>query len=214
MAYNSDLNIILIGKREWGWTPLKGEETIFREDERAPRRRDGWEVWRSWQNLSGCGAYFCLQDQRRSSLVKYTPKSRKCKLLSRVQLFATPWCVYGILQARILEKGSHSLLQRIFPTQGSNLGLLYYRQILYHPESPGTPKYTPGGDYDNGFPSRGSGLQENNADSRKASSVFAFFQVPTTQNNQYSKVAYFGVVCPSLIAMTVTAFSEKILLKG
>ena len=27
--------------------------------------------------------------------------------------------------------GSHSLLQRIFPTQGSNLGLLYCRQILY-----------------------------------------------------------------------------------
>ena len=27
---------------------------------------------------------------------------------------------------------SHSLLQGIFPTQGSNLGLQYYRQILYH----------------------------------------------------------------------------------
>ena len=26
----------------------------------------------------------------------------------------------------------HSLLQRIFPTQGSNLGLLHCRQILYH----------------------------------------------------------------------------------
>ena len=28
--------------------------------------------------------------------------------------------------------GSHSLLQRIFPTQGSNPGLLRCRQILYH----------------------------------------------------------------------------------
>ena len=27
---------------------------------------------------------------------------------------------------------SHSLLQGIFPTQGSNLDLLYRRQILYH----------------------------------------------------------------------------------
>ena len=27
---------------------------------------------------------------------------------------------------------SHSLLQGIFLTQGSNLGLLHYRQILYH----------------------------------------------------------------------------------
>ena len=28
--------------------------------------------------------------------------------------------------------GSHTLLQGIFLTQGSNLGLLHYRQILYH----------------------------------------------------------------------------------
>ena len=28
--------------------------------------------------------------------------------------------------------GSHSLLQGIFLTQGSNLGLLHRRQILYH----------------------------------------------------------------------------------
>ena len=40
--------------------------------------------------------------------------------------------VHGILQARILEwvAISHFLLQGIFPTQGSNLGLLHYRQIL------------------------------------------------------------------------------------
>ena len=30
------------------------------------------------------------------------------------------------------EVGSHSLLQGIFLTQGSNLGLLYWRQILYN----------------------------------------------------------------------------------
>ena len=53
--------------------------------------------------------------------------------------------VPGILRARILEwiailfsRGkntgvdSHSLFQGIFPTQGSNPGLLHYRQILYH----------------------------------------------------------------------------------
>ena len=28
--------------------------------------------------------------------------------------------------------GCHSLLQRIFPTQGLNSGLLHYRRILYH----------------------------------------------------------------------------------
>ena len=47
----------------------------------------------------------------------------KCSLHSRVPLFATPRAVatessvHEILQARILELSSHSLLQRIFPTQ-------------------------------------------------------------------------------------------------
>ena len=40
--------------------------------------------------------------------------------------------VQGILQARILERVWHFLLQRILPPQGSNLGLLHYRQILHH----------------------------------------------------------------------------------
>ena len=40
--------------------------------------------------------------------------------------------VHGTLQARILEWGSHSLLQGIFLTQGSNPCLLHCRQILYH----------------------------------------------------------------------------------
>ena len=39
--------------------------------------------------------------------------------------------VHGILQARILD-WSLSLLQGIFPTQGSNPGLPHCRRILYH----------------------------------------------------------------------------------
>ena len=39
--------------------------------------------------------------------------------------------VHGILLARILKLGCHSLLQGIFSTQGSKPGLLYRRQILY-----------------------------------------------------------------------------------
>ena len=39
--------------------------------------------------------------------------------------------VLGILQARILERVVMPS-QGIFPTQGSNLGLLHCRQILYH----------------------------------------------------------------------------------
>ena len=41
------------------------------------------------------------------------------------------YIVHGILQARILEWVSLSLLQGIFPTQGLNPGLPHYRQILY-----------------------------------------------------------------------------------
>ena len=49
---------------------------------------------------------------------------------------------HGLQPARLLYPGNspgkntrvrcHSLLQRIFPTQGSNLGLLHCRQTLYH----------------------------------------------------------------------------------
>ena len=40
--------------------------------------------------------------------------------------------VHGILQANILEWGSHALLQGIFLTQGLNPGLLHCRHIFYH----------------------------------------------------------------------------------
>ena len=36
--------------------------------------------------------------------------------------------------------GSRSLLQGIFPTQGSNLGLVHYRQILYQLSHQGSPE--------------------------------------------------------------------------
>ena len=61
----------------------------------------------------------------------------KWKLLSRVGLFATPWTIYTVLAWNGV--GSLSLLQGIFPTHGSNPGLLHYRCILYqlsHKESP------------------------------------------------------------------------------
>ena len=37
--------------------------------------------------------------------------------------------------------GSLALLQRIFPTQESNQGLLHYRQILYQLNYQGSPRY-------------------------------------------------------------------------
>ena len=61
----------------------------------------------------------------------------KKQSLSRVQLFATPWTVARLLcpwdfPGKNTGVGYHSILQGIFPTQGSNLGLWHCGQILYH----------------------------------------------------------------------------------
>ena len=50
------------------------------------------------------------------------------------------YTVYGILQARFLEWVALSLLQGIFPTQGSNPGLLHCRWVLYQLSHKGTPR--------------------------------------------------------------------------
>ena len=57
----------------------------------------------------------------------------KWKSLSRVQLSVTPWTRQSSNSlGQNTGVGSQSLFQGIFPTQGSNPSLLYYRQILYH----------------------------------------------------------------------------------
>ena len=50
------------------------------------------------------------------------------KSLSRIRLFATLWDSPG----KNTGVGCHFLLQGLVPTQGSNLGLLLGRWILYH----------------------------------------------------------------------------------
>ena len=66
----------------------------------------------------------------------------KCSSLSRVWLSETPWIVAHQaslsmeFSGRNTGVGCHSPLQGIFPTQGSNLGLLHCRQILYHLNQP------------------------------------------------------------------------------
>ena len=55
----------------------------------------------------------------------------------------TPWWVSsvpGILQARTLEWASHSLVQGIFPTQGSNPRLLCWQADSLLSKSPGQPR--------------------------------------------------------------------------
>ena len=53
-------------------------------------------------------------------------------------LYTSPF-VHGTSQARITEVGCHFLLHRIFPTQGSNSGLLHLQAdsiLLSHQGSP------------------------------------------------------------------------------
>ena len=67
------------------------------------------------------------------------------KLLSRVQLFVTPWIVayqappsMGFFRQECWS--GHFLLQGIFPTQKSNLGLPHCRQMLHCLSHQGSPK--------------------------------------------------------------------------
>ena len=50
--------------------------------------------------------------------------------------------VHGDSPGKNTGAGCHALLQGIFPTQGSNLGLLHCRQIFLPSESPGKPMNT------------------------------------------------------------------------
>ena len=47
--------------------------------------------------------------------------------------------VHGDSPGKNTVVGCHALLQGIFPTQGSNLGLLHCRRILYHLSHQGSP---------------------------------------------------------------------------
>ena len=67
--------------------------------------------------------------------------------------------VHGILQARILEWVSLSLLQGIFPTQGLKPGLPRCRQILYQLSDKGSPRILEWVDYPFSSGSSGPGNQ-------------------------------------------------------
>ena len=81
--------------------------------------------------------------------------------------------LHGILQARILEVGSLSLLQGIFPTQGWDPGLPHCKWILYQLSHKGSlvidegkdseaRKYSLGLDLEGGFWEAGYGNEKCN----------------------------------------------------
>ena len=65
--------------------------------------------------------------------------AQSCPALCGLMDSSSPGFVHGVLQARILEWVAIPFFQGIFPTQGSNPGLLHCRQILYHLSHQGSP---------------------------------------------------------------------------
>ena len=84
----------------------------------------------------GTGAWLLDAQLPRELKLEEESGKRKCYWFSPVWLYVTPpdHSVHGIPlgQGKNTGVGGHSLLQRIFLTQGSNPGLLHCRRILYH----------------------------------------------------------------------------------
>ena len=106
-----------------------------------PHRRQPTRLSRPWDSPgknSGVGCHFLLQCMKVKS---ESEVAQLCLTLSEPMDCSLPGSsVHGIFQARVLEwdaiafsteVGYHSLMQGIFLTQGSNLGVLHCRQILY-----------------------------------------------------------------------------------
>ena len=69
--------------------------------------------------------------------------AQPCPTLCNLMNYSLPGSsVHGNSPGKSTGVGSHSLLQGIFPTQGSNPGLPHCRQILYQLSYKGNPFYS------------------------------------------------------------------------
>ena len=96
------------------------------------RKTEGWGIHRALEKA-----------------LAYTQNSWKVKVVQSCLTLCHPmdYTVHGILQARILEWITFPLLQRIFPTQGSNPVLSHCRLILYQLSHKGSPRMLGWGAY-------------------------------------------------------------------
>ena len=77
--------------------------------------------------------------ERREDEFQVPERKWKWKSLSQVPLFVTPWSPWSS-PGQNTGVGSLSLLQGIFPTQGSNPGLPHCRWIPYQLSHKGSPR--------------------------------------------------------------------------
>ena len=87
-----------------------------------------------WQEMAVCPC--AVVSPRASSQGKKVKLKVTQLCLTLCDPMACPWNSLG----QNIVVGSLSLLQGIFPTQGSNPGLLHCRQILYHLSHRGSPR--------------------------------------------------------------------------
>ena len=98
--------------------------------------------WPQWSSLQIKHQFFFFKSCCPFSLTRtFMSVKWKLKSLSHVQLFVTLWAIgIGNSPSQNIEVGSLSLLQGIFSTQGSNLGLPHCRWILYQLSHQGSPR--------------------------------------------------------------------------
>ena len=98
----------------------------------------------TWRSQSDCYGSF-LSRSIYCPIVSWLSSCFPSLLAQSVGLFVTPWTVarQAPLSMEILQTntgaGCHAFLPRIFPTHGSDQGLLHCRKILYPPSHQGSP---------------------------------------------------------------------------
>ena len=103
-----------------------------------------WRETQEWRSTPGLWAWtagrMALSQLRQRKFGGALGVLWKWKLLSHVRVFVTPW-LYSPWNSpgQNTGMGSLSLLQGIFPTQGSNPGFPHCRQILYQLSHKGSP---------------------------------------------------------------------------
>ena len=101
----------------------------------GPSHLSWWEYSKVW--ISNITSRLSLMRWSKRNFEKKLQVSRKkiaqlCPTLCDRMYCSLPgFSVHGIFQARVPGVGCHFLLQGVFPTQGSNPGLLHCRQTLY-----------------------------------------------------------------------------------
>ena len=141
-------------EEEWEKEEGKGEERE-KEEEENRNWNNSWSIETSWVkkkihvpqpprknwDLSGWPSLWLVFPQPHtfspttaSFLPRFKISNKQWIRISRAGKWTSlsrTWLVTWILQARILEWGTHSLLQGISQTRDWNPGVLHHRQILY-----------------------------------------------------------------------------------